>query len=145
MRPMSATQVEQLLGALTSWSARRVGVDGLALVGSWAAARDHAECDVDLVCIVDDPDAFRSAHDWMTEIDWQAAGLDIKGWTDVDYGKARSRHLVFDGGEEIEMSFVEKIWAATSPVDPATRRIAGDGLRVLHDPHGLLGRLIVAL
>jgi predicted nucleotidyltransferase len=145
MRPMSAAQVEKLLETLTSWSTRRDGVDGLALVGSWAAGRDHAECDIDLVCLVQDPEAFRSASDWMAEIDWPAAGLDIKGWTDVDYGNARSRHLTFGGGEEIEMSFVGKSWAETDPVDPVTRRVAGDGLRVLHDPQGLLRRLVIVL
>lgn len=145
MRTMPPTQVEQLVGALKNWSVKRSGVDGLAVVGSWANGRDHAECDIDLVCVVDNPDHFRAAHDWMTEIDWRAAGLAIKGWTDVDFGRARSRHLKFDGGEEVEVSFVDRSWAGVDPVDPGTRRIAGDGLRVLHDPRGLLGRLLVAL
>jgi hypothetical protein len=114
-------------------------------VGSWNAARDHAECDVDLVCIVDDPERFRADSAWMSEIDWPSAGLKVGHWTDVDHGRARCRHLAFGGGEEVEVSFVDRGWAATNPVDPTTRRIAADGMRVLHDPHGLLGRLLVAL
>lgn len=34
--------------------------------------------------------------------------------------------------------------AATDPVDPGTRRVVGDGLRILHDPDGLLARLLEA-
>lgn len=145
MKAMPPNQVEQLLSALKSWSIHRHGVDGLALIGSWAAGREHAECDIDIVCIVDDPDRFRADSTWMGEIDWPSAGLAVGRWTDVDYGRARSRHLSFGGGEEVEVSFVDRGWAATDPVDPGTRRVASDGMRVLHDPRGLLGRLLVAL
>ena len=56
MRPMPTTQVERLLSALKDWSGRSTGVQGLALVGSWAGDRTHAECDIDVVCVVDDPE-----------------------------------------------------------------------------------------
>ena len=146
MHTIETPQLERLMAALQFWSAARTGIDGLALVGSWSPTqRDHAECDVDLVCVVDDPDQFRGEQAWMREIDWPSAGLALKGWTDVDSGRARACHLTFDGGEAVEVSFVDRAWANTDPVDPVTRRIAGEGLRVLHDPHRLLGRLLVAL
>ena len=145
MRNMPPTQIEQLLGVLRVWSSKQPGIDGLAYIGPWTSCHDHAECDLDVVCVVEDPEQFRSAHDWMRQIDWPSAGLAIKGWSDVDYGYARSRHLTFDGGEEVEVSFVDRTWASTEPVDPMTRRLAGEGLRVLHDPHGLLGKLLMVL
>ena len=145
MHTLQSSQLEQLLSALTSWSTVHPSIDGLALVGSWSSARDHAECDVDLVCLVDNPELFRAEHGWMGDIDWPSAGLAIKGWTDVDSGCGRARHLTFDGGEEVQVAFVDRAWVKTDPVDPITRRIAGEGLRVLHDPQGLLGRLLVAL
>jgi uncharacterized protein len=145
MRTMSQPQVEKVLGALKTWSAKQPRVDALALVGSWTASRDHAECDLDVVCVVDDPDRFQAEQDWIRQIDWPSAGLAVKGWTEVDFGGARARHLTFDSGEEVEVSFVDRKWASTEPVDPVTRRLAGDGLRVLHDPRGLLGKLLVAL
>ena len=145
MRSIETSRVEQLLAALKAWSGKTGGVDAVALVGSWAAGREHAESDIDIVCIVDNPDRFRADSGWMAEIDWPSAGLDVGRWTDVDYGQARSRHLSFGGGEEVEMSFVNSGWAAVDPVDPGTRRVASDGMRVLHDPKGLLGRLLVAL
>lgn len=145
MRAMPREQVERLLSALKSWSAHAPGVHAMALVGSWAQGREHAEADVDLVCIVENPDAFRADSGWMCEIDWPSAGLSVGRWSDVDYGRARSRHLAFASGEEVEVSFVDKNWAAVDPIDSGTRRVAADGMRVIHDPRGLLGRLLVAL
>ena len=146
MHTLDSSQLEQLLTNLKSWSAAHPRIDALALVGSWSTTtREHAECDVDLVCVVDDPEQFRGEHGWMREIDWPSAGLSFIGWTDVDSGRARACHLTFDGGEEIEIAFVDHAWASSDPVDPVTRRIAGEGLRVLHDPQEVLGRLLVAL
>lgn len=145
MRAMSREQIEKLLDALRRWSESCEHVQGLALVGSWAAGREHAEADLDVVCIVNDPERFRADATWMSEVDWPSAGLSVGHWTDVDYGTARSRHLKFGGGEEVEMSFVSPAWAEVCPVHPSTRRVASDGMRVLHDPNGLLGRLLIAL
>ena len=145
MRAMPPPQVEQLLSALKTWSGQCQGVQALALVGSWASGREHAEADIDIVCVVDDPERFRADSAWMGEIDWSSAGLAVGRWTDVDYGRARSRHLAFGDGEEVEMSFVDCGWAAVDPVDQGTRRVAADGMRLLHDPNGILGRLLVAL
>ena len=81
----------------------------------------------------------------MGAVDWKSAGLETGHWSDCDYGSACSRHLTFDNGAEIEVSFVPPTWTATDPVDPTTRRVASDGLRVVHDPSGRLGRLLAVL
>jgi len=139
-------RIESLLSALKDWSGSEPRVQGLALVGSWEAAdRKHAEADADIVLIVDDPDRFRLQSQWMAEIDWSAAGLGPGHWSDCDYGRSCSRHLKFDDGAEVEVSFVPLSWAATNPIDPMTRRVAGNGMRVVHDPAGLLGRLVAVL
>ncbi len=141
-----AQRLEQLLSALKSWSDANSRVRGLALVGSWGAEdRQHAEADADIVLVVDDLDSFRHASAWMSEIDWTAAGLGPGHWSECDYGRACSRHLTFEDGAEIEVSFVPPEWASVEPVDPVTRRVAGNGMRVVHDPDGLMGRLLTAL
>lgn len=146
MGNFGAQRLEQLLAALQTWSGKEARIKGLALVGSWDASdREHAEADADIVLLVDDPDLFRSGSKWMAEIDWGAAGLGQGHWTECDYGKACSRHLKFMDGAAVEVSFVPPTWAAVDPVDPVTRRIAGHGMRVVHDPDGLLGRLVTAL
>ncbi len=145
MRNLDVSRVEQFVDALKAWSNSNDRIKGVALVGSWASSRLHAEADMDVVMIVDDPNRFRAESGWMAEIDWQSAGLGLGHWTECDYGRACSRHLKFEDGAEVEVSFVDPAWASTSPVDPITRRVAGDGMRVVHDPDGLLGKLIVAL
>ncbi|MEZ5816501.1 MAG: hypothetical protein R3D44_05425 [Hyphomicrobiaceae bacterium] len=139
-------RVEKLLSALQRWSDGNASIKGLALVGSWGDEdRQHAEADADLILIVDEPDAFRSRSDWMEEIDWKLAGLGPGHWSECDYGGVCSRHLKFADGAEIEVSFVGEDWASIAPIHPATRRMAGNGMRVVHDPDGLLGRLLTAL
>ena len=140
-----AQRIESLLSALKDWSGSEARVKGLALVGSWDADRQHAEADADIVLIVDDPDGFRAETRWMTEIDWATAGLGPGRWSECDYGRTCSRHFKFDDGAEVEVSFVSPAWAATDPIDPITRRVAGNGMRVVHDPAGLLGRLVAVL
>jgi hypothetical protein len=141
-----AQRVEQLLSALKAWSAGNKRVRGVALVGSWTSEeRAHAEADADIVLVVDALDDFRSQSAWMAEIDWNAAGLGPGHWSECDYAGACSRHLTFEDGAEIEVSFVPTQWASVEPVDPVTRRVAGNGMRVVHDPDGLLGRLLTAL
>lgn len=146
MQDLDPRQLEQLLAALKDWCAGEARVKGMALVGSWdQTQRSHAEANADLVLVVDEPAAFGNGSDWMTAIDWSKAGLGDGRWSECDHGLACSRHLKFAGGTEVEVSFVAPAWASTSPVDPSTRRIAGSGIRVLHDPEGLLTRLVTVL
>lgn len=145
MRNFDAEQVETVVAALKAWSEADRQVSGLALVGSWAQGRANAEADIDFVCIVGEPDRFRQDSSWMNAIDWPSAGLEQGHWSDCDYGRACSRHLSFAGGAEVEVSFVPPDWASVDPVDPATRRVVADGLRVVHDRDGLLGRLVTVL
>ncbi len=146
MANFDATRIEQLLSTLKAWSESNSGVKGLALVGSWAPEdRQHAEADADVVLLVDDPDGFRNDAAWMSEIDWTSAGLGPARWSECDYGSVCSRHLTFADGATVEVSFVSPAWASVDPVDATTRRVAGNGMRVVHDPSGLLGRLLTVL
>ncbi len=143
MHSLSAQQTEKIITAIKNWSNTTQSVKAAAVVGSWSDAdRAHAEADLDLVLVVDDPDRFRTDVAWMAEMDWQAAGLGQGHWSDCDYARACSRHLKFDDGTEVEVSFVPPDWARIDPLDNDTRRIAGNGMRVIHDPLGLLQRLL---
>ncbi len=96
MRNLDAARVEQFIDVLKFWSDQNDRIKGVALVGSWTHSRQHAEADMDVVLIVDDPNRFRVESAWMAEIDWQSAGLGPGHWTECDYGRACSRHLKFD-------------------------------------------------
>ena len=47
-------------------------------------------------------------------------------------------------GLELEIGITATAWAATAPVDPGTRRVVTEGIRVLHDPEHLLAGLVRA-
>jgi hypothetical protein len=51
---------------------------------------------------------------------------------------------LLEDGLEVEVGIAEPVWAATDPVDPGTRRVVTDGLRILHDPDGRLAALAIA-
>ncbi len=54
------------------------------------------------------------------------------------------RRLIMPSGLEVEVAVGRPSWAATAPVERGTRRVVNDGMRVLHDPQGLLARLQAA-
>ena len=58
-------------------------------------------------------------------------------------GPLTERRLLLKGGLEVEVGIAEPSWAATDPVDPGTRRVVTDGLRILHDPDRRLAPLAV--
>lgn len=135
---MNAARVERVsrvLETVTRWAARREDVGAVGLVGSWARGAARADSDVDLVILVDVPNAYR-ADGWLEE-----TKLEIRGWRDADYGPLWSRHAQLSDGLEVEFGFSVREWASREPVDAGTRRVVGDGCHVLFDPERLLNKL----
>jgi predicted nucleotidyltransferase len=61
-------EVDALINRSRDWAASRADVRGLALVGSWARDQaDHAS-DVDLILLVDEPDAYVNDEAWIKEL-----------------------------------------------------------------------------
>jgi uncharacterized protein len=110
-------------------------IRGLALVGSWARGSARADSDVDLVVLTSHPDRYLADDDWTAALG-DAEVLDTQAW-----GVLTERRLLLKGGLEVEVGIAEPTWAATDPVDPGTRRVVTDGLRILHDPDGRLAAL----
>ena len=48
-------------------------------------------------------------------------------------------------GLEVELDVGTPAWASVDPVDPGTRKVVSDGMRVLHDPDGLPAGLVEAV
>jgi hypothetical protein len=135
--------VGQVLEAATAWASAGTSISAMALVGSHARSQAQPESDVDLMFLATDPDAFRSPL-WILRFPWPEGGAP-SSWRDADYGVAWSRHFTLTGGLEAEFGFAPLSWAAISPIDPGTRRVIGDGYRILYDPAGLLERLVRAV
>jgi hypothetical protein len=139
-RPASATdarrtEVERLLDVVLRWASARHDVRGVALVGSWARGTAHMESDVDLVLLTLCVERYTESDDWIGDLGCESIAR-TTAW-----GALTERRLRMPSGLEVELGVVPPYWAAVYPVDSGTRSVVEDGMRVLHDPDGLLRAL----
>jgi hypothetical protein len=106
--------------------------------GASDAPRQRRARDVDLVVLTTGPDRYLGDDDWPAEL-CAARVLGTRAW-----GRLTERRLLLEDGLEVEVGLTEPAWAATDPVDPGTRRVVTDGMRILHDPDGRLAALAAA-
>ena len=128
-------EVEDLLDRELSRISARHDVRGLALVGSWARGTAHMESDVDLVLLTCRVERYTETDDWMGELGCEAL-VRTTAW-----GAITERRLRMPSGLEVEVGVALPCWASVFPVDSGTRSVVEDGMRVLHDPDGLLRAL----
>ena len=128
-------RVERVLERAVAWARQQPDIRGLALVGSWARGTARAGSDVDLVVLTSRPGRY------LADDHWTAALGDAEVVHTHAWGVLTERRLLLDGDLEVEVGITEPAWAATDPVDPGTRRVVTDGLRILHDPDGRLAAL----
>ena len=132
-------EVETLLERAATWAAARDDVLAIALVGSWARDAAGPGSDVDLVVLTEDPAAYTARADWIEAL--APGGVLVRT---ADWVAIVERRLLLPSRLEVEVGFGRPSWASTAPVDPGTRRVVEDGLRVVHDPRGLLAALLSA-
>jgi uncharacterized protein len=128
-------RVERVLERAVAWARQQPDIRGLALVGSWARGSARADSDVDLVVLTSRPGRYLADDHWTAALG-DAEVVHTQAW-----GPLTERRLLVDGDLEVEVGITEPAWAATDPVDPGTRRVVTDGLRILHDPDGRLAAL----
>lgn len=136
--------ISDLLDTVLDWAYDQTIIRAVALVGSYARDAARPNSDVDMMCLTTDPTAFKF-EDWVSQIDWQKAGLEVDTWVDKDYGGVWSRHIQMTSGLEVEISFGVLQWASTDPLDAGTLRVMADGHRILYDPDGILRRFVNAM
>ncbi|MEU4196766.1 GNAT family N-acetyltransferase [Kribbella sp. NPDC026611] len=126
-------EVDEVLTAVVQWAAGDADVLGVGLVGSWARDAARLTSDVDVVVLTDVPE---QSEEVLKALD--AVGvLRRQQWGPY----LTELRLARRSGLEVEVGFATRQWAEIDPVDPGTRRVVTDGMRVLHDPHNLLARL----
>jgi predicted nucleotidyltransferase len=135
VRVVEPERIERLLGVVVSWARQRPDVRGVALVGSWARGAARPDSDVDLVVLTDDPDGYVTGEGWIAEL---GATRVVRT---LAWGPLTERRLLLDDSLELEVGVVLPTWAATDPLDPGTRQVVSDGMRILHDPEGLFEAL----
>lgn len=142
-RPTQPETAARLLEQITAWFQGRAGVAAIALVGSHARGAARPGSDIDLVILVDDPQAYRHDQSWLGSLAGEL-GDAVVASQDEDYGPLWSRRAFLASGQEVEFGLARPTWAATEPLDSGTRQVVRGGCRALYDPHGIIERLIAA-
>jgi predicted nucleotidyltransferase len=128
-------EVRRLLGAVRDWGALRPDVRALGLVGSWARGTPRMDSDIDVLLLTDDVARYVERDDWIHGL---AAEQVVRT---TAWGPIVERRLRYPSGLELEVGIGRPDWAFVDPVDAGTRHVVREGLRILHDPSGLLAAL----
>ncbi len=134
-RPREA-EVAGVIAGVRTWAAGRGDVVAVALAGSQARGTAGPDSDVDLVVITSAPTAHLPPEGPAAALPVGAVATRTRWW-----GPVLERRFRLPSGLEVELGFAPVSWAA-APVDGGTARVVADGFVVLHDPSGLLGRLV---
>jgi MFS family permease len=128
-----------VLDPIAAWARGRPDVRALALVGSRARGTARPDSDLDLVLLANDPAPYVDDDAWARALGVAPTGV-VRRW-----GPVVERRFAGPDGLELEVVVGTAAWAAIDPLDDGTRRVVADGLRILHDPDGLLERLVAAV
>ena len=131
-------EVPTFLEAVTDWAARRHDVCGLALVGSRARGTAMPESDVDLVILCREPATLLRDEGWTSRFG------EVATRCREQYGVITSIRVVYRDGIEAEFGIADASWASI-PLDSGTFRVIAGGMRILHDPNGLLKAALDAI
>lgn len=140
---MTPDQAQALTDAVAGWVRSRADLQSLGLAGSWARNAARPDSDIDLIILADKPDAYRSDRSWLARL--LPPAFRVLSERDATYGIVWSCHALLEPDAELELTFCPPAWAATDPLDAGTRRVVGDGFRVVVDKDGRLQRLVDAV
>jgi aminoglycoside 6-adenylyltransferase len=126
---------ETLLAAVADWGRQRSDVQAVFVVGSRARTAVPADqwSDIDIVVIVDDPDAYAADPGWLA-----AFGRPLLSFVEpTAVGGFVERRVLFESGQDVDFALVPLVAAEQIASDPGTAAVLGRGLRVLVDKAGL--------
>jgi len=124
----------EFLITVASWAAEQPDLQGLALVGSYARNAAHPDSDIDLVLLS------RQVASRLANTAWVSSFGSVKQQQIERWGRVTSIRVGYADGLEVEFGVTTPDWADL-PVDPGTRRVVADGMRILFDASGRLDRL----
>ena len=131
---MLPENVSAFLDTFCRWASVQPDIEAVALVGSYARDGATAGSDVDLVVLTSDVDRHVRDRSWVLLFGEPLECLE------EDYGRVTSVRAFYSGGLEVEYGFTTPDWAE-APIDPGTRQVVANGMKVLYDPHGIIARL----
>jgi predicted nucleotidyltransferase len=126
--------VESLLARVTVWAEARGDISAVALVGSHAHGRARPDSDIDLLILSDRPEPLRTAT-------WLGVFGEVQNALTEQWGILTAHRVRYSEYNEVEVGVAPSSWADI-PVDAGTYRVVADGIVIVHDPRGVLQRLI---
>jgi len=121
--------IKSFISAVTQWAETQPDVTAVVLVGSHARGEATPQSDVDLVVLTQDPDRY------VADTAWARSFGEVEREEQEDWGRVMAVRVWYAGGREVEFGFTKPDWAAL-PLDPGTKRVIEDGMRVLFDRNG---------
>ena len=141
---MTPTETHVLTEAVAVWARARSDLRALGLAGSWSRGSARADSDLDLVILAGAPEQYLSDLGWLSHIALPEPFRVVSHKVAV-YGAAWSCHAFLEPVGELELTFGALNWASTEPIDAGTRRVVGDGFRIIVDKDERLHRLVEAV
>ncbi len=106
-----------------------------ALIGSRARGTEREDSDYDLIILTDNVDVFFNDNRWAKRFHrWRESKTE-------ESPQSKTLRSFYKNGDVFEFNFVPSSWAQTAPLKEETRRIVEDGMKILHDPNGILEKL----
>lgn len=126
--------ISAFLDAFGDWARSQPQIAAVALVGSYARGAAQEDSDVDLVILTPVIDRYLRDRSWLSLFG------QVREWRDEDYGRVTSIRCYYESGLEVEYGFSTADWAAP-PIDTGTLSVVSQGIKLLHDPHGIIARM----
>jgi aminoglycoside 6-adenylyltransferase len=130
------TRMDLIAAAVVDWAQARADVHAAVVVGSQTRRDAPADrwSDLDVFLVVDDPEPYLAASDWVAE--FGAPVITFVEQTAV--GEQRERRVLYETGEDVDLPVIPL--SAVSELEVAAPLLAR-GFRVLVDKVGLEERL----
>ena len=113
--------IEALLSAVSVWASQHPEILAVGLAGSQARGTPRPDSDVDLILVVSAPGRFFATVEWIHRFG------NVRAYQDEDWGRLRSRRVLYASGLKVEFGFVSEDWANTDPIDGGTKEVVAGG------------------
>jgi hypothetical protein len=128
-------EIRRVVDQAIAWAHEHPGVRGLGIAGSWARGEGRPDSDVDLIVLTTEPDQFTLSDEWLNAFGSPQVVRRRQS------GAVTKRRVELPSGLKIEFGIAPPGRAGGDFLDAGTRRAIREGLRIIYDPDGQLGRL----
>ncbi len=131
-----------LQDTIATWAESRSDICGVVVVGSWAGGEPTMDSDLDVCVLTDEKELYTMTEEWVEGAVGQRAPIVRR----MEWGPLfTERRLRLESGFEVDVGFAPIQWASVEPVDAGTASVVGSGAVPLHDPLGVVARLLDAV